>query len=50
MFNENETKIFIITLKKVIERLSAVKDCDIDNFKDIVIENLMIITTKEKKS
>ncbi len=38
MFNENETKVFIITLKKVIERLSTVKDCDINNFKDTVIE------------
>ena len=38
MFEKEEPKIFIITLKKVIERLSAVKNCNIEDFKEIVIE------------
>ena len=39
MFEEQqEIKVFRVTVKKVIERLSEVKDCPIDDFKDFIIE------------
>jgi len=39
MFEEKrEVKIFRITVKKVIQRLQEIKDCDVDKFKDMVTE------------
>ena len=38
MFEEQEVKVFRVTVKKVIQRLSTVKDCDVENFKDLVME------------
>ncbi len=36
--NEQKIKVFRVTVKKILERLSVLKDCDVSNFKDLVIE------------
>ena len=38
MFEEEQIKVFRVTLKKVIERLSDIKDCEVSNLKDKIIE------------
>jgi len=38
MFDEEPIKVFRVTLKEVIKRLSTIKDCDLNQFKDIVTE------------
>ena len=38
MFEKEKVKVFRVTVKKVIQRLSTVKDCDVENFKDLVME------------
>ncbi len=39
MFDENDKiKVFRVTLKEIVKRLSTIKDCNVDNLKDKVIE------------
>ncbi|MEA3554922.1 MAG: hypothetical protein U9R39_11080 [Campylobacterota bacterium] len=39
MYEEKQqVKIFRVTVKKVLQRLSLVKDCEVSNFKDFVVE------------
>ena len=39
MFEEQQkVKVFRVTVKKVIQRLSGVKDCPVDKFKETIIE------------
>ncbi len=38
MFEEQQVKVFRVTVKKVLQRLAEVKDCEVSKFKDIVIE------------
>jgi hypothetical protein len=38
MFEQEPVKVFRVTLKEVIKRLSSIEDCDINNFKELVYE------------
>ena len=38
MFDEQPIKIFRVTTKEIIKRLSSIKDCDVKDFKDEVID------------
>ena len=38
MFENEQIKIFRVTLKEVIKRLSTIENCDISEFKDTIIE------------
>ena len=35
---QQQVKIFRVTVKKVLQRLADVKDCEVCNFKDFIIE------------
>jgi len=40
MFEENQPrKIYVTTIKKVVQNLSGIKNCKLDDFKECVIEN-----------
>ena len=38
MFEQEKTHVFRITVKKILQRLATVVNCDLENFKDEVIE------------
>ena len=39
MFDKQPIKVFRVTLKEVIKRLSIIKECDISKFKEEILEN-----------